>query len=304
MSDDLRSFQIRGSVLSAEPLAAGLYLVATPIGHLGDFTVRAMETLAGADVILCEDRRVTQKLMRHYGIKRPLVTYNDHSTDADRERVLAPLRDGGSAALVSDAGTPLVSDPGYRLVGDAVEAGIAVIPVPGASSVLAALGGAGLPTSRFFFAGFLPPKSVARKKAIGELASVAATLVLFESPRRLASALDDLSAILGADRPASVCRELTKLYETFNRSTLGELAAHYHARSDAGRTVKGEIVIVIGPPDPQANLADDDEIDRQLTGALVDMSVRDAADAVTAATGRPRRDVYARALVLKDRKAP
>ncbi|MHA1189296.1 MAG: 16S rRNA (cytidine(1402)-2'-O)-methyltransferase, partial [Alphaproteobacteria bacterium] len=232
----------------------------------------------------------------------PLVTYNDHSTDSDRERILAPLREGGTAALVSDAGTPLVSDPGYRLVADAVEAGIAVIPVPGASAVLAALSGAGLPTDRFFFAGFLPPKTVARKKAIGELATVAATLVFFEAPQRLAACLGDLSDILGADRPASVCRELTKLYETFARGTLGTLAAQYGDES-AGR-VKGEIVIVIGPPDPDNQLADDDEIDRQLTGALAHMSVRDAADAVTAATGRPRRDIYARALALKDRKAP
>ncbi len=297
--DNRRTFSIRGTEIVGAGLAPGLYLVATPIGHLGDLTVRAAETLAAADTIVCEDRRVTQKLLRHYGIRRPLITYNDHSTERDRERIVASLQAGGSAALASDAGTPLVSDPGYRLVGAAIAADVPVFPVPGPSAVLAALAGAGLPTNRFLFAGFLPNKPVARQKAIAGLAPVAATLVLFEAPQRLGGALGDLAAGLGNDRPAALCRELTKRHETFDRDTLGRLAARYGNDGPDADKARGEIVLVIGPPDREPDQADDQEVDRQLARALSSMSLRDAADAVSVSSGRPRRLVYKRALALR-----
>ena len=301
---DRRSFTIRGTEIPAAPLAPGLYAVATPIGHLGDLSVRAAETLAGADTIICEDRRVTRKLLAHYGIRRPLVTYNDHSTARDRARILSALAAGGSAALASDAGTPLISDPGYRLVGDAIAAGIPVVPVPGPSAVLAALTGAGLPTDRFLFAGFLPPRPAARRKAIAGLAGIDATLVLFEAPQRLAAALADLAAGFGADRPAALCREMTKRHETFDRDSLGGLAARYREDGADAASLRGEMVLVIGPPDPAAGQADDATVDRQLLQALATMSARDAVDAVSAATGRPRRAVYARAIALQAKGGP
>ena len=280
---------------SLEPiaLAPGLHVVATPIGNLSDVTLRALQVLMSADLVLCEDTRVTRKLIERYGLKPTLLSYHDHNAAAVRPRVLARLGEGAAVALVSDAGTPLVSDPGYKLVEAAIAAGHRVYPVPGASAALAALIAAGLPTDRFLFEGFLPAKPGQRRTRIGELASVPATLLLYESGPRLARSLADLAAGLGA-RPAAVCRELTKLYEEVRRGSLAELAAHY---GRAGPP-KGEIVIVIGPPTADAPAASLEELDRRLKAALANMSLKDAAAAVAAETGLPRREVYRRALML------
>jgi 16S rRNA (cytidine1402-2'-O)-methyltransferase len=286
-----RRYTLTGADLEAAPAAPGLYLVATPIGNLGDISLRALELLASADCIACEDTRVTRKLTERYGIATPLTPYHEHNAAAARPKILARLNAGQAVALVSDAGTPLISDPGYRLVRAACEAGHAVTALPGASAVLAALGVAGLPTDRFFFEGFLPPKQVARQKRIAMLAGIPATLVLFESGPRLPAALADLAAGLGS-RAAAICRELTKLHEEIRRDDLMSLARHYAA----GAETRGEIVIVVAPP------ADDDgkpdDLDELLHHALARVSVKDAVGEVALATGRPRREVYQRALAL------
>ncbi|MFK8254082.1 16S rRNA (cytidine(1402)-2'-O)-methyltransferase [Ancylobacter terrae] len=289
--DRPRQFRLAGQIISAPRLAPGLHVVATPIGNLGDITLRALETLAGADLIACEDTRVSRRLMERYGIETPLVAYHDHNAEAVRPRLLARLADGGTVALISDAGTPLVSDPGYKLVEAAIGAGHPVVPLPGASASLAALVAAGLPTDRFFFEGFLPPKQGARRTRLGELAAIPATLVIYESGPRLPDSLADLAAVLGP-RPAAVCRELTKTFEEVRRAPLDALVAHY---AEAGAP-KGEIVVVIGPPLKRA--ASDEDVETALRAALETLSVKDAASAVAAATGRPKRDIYARALVL------
>jgi 16S rRNA (cytidine1402-2'-O)-methyltransferase len=280
---------------ASTPLAAGLYLVATPIGNLADITLRALEVLRGADLIACEDTRVTGKLLAHYGIRAPLARYDDHASDADRAALLARLRKGGRVALVSDAGTPLVSDPGYKLLRAVAGEGIAIVPVPGASAALAALTVSALPPDRFLFAGFLPPKSAARKKAIGALAAVPATLIFYETGPRLAASLADLAEVLGP-RPAAVARELTKLFEEVRRGTLAELAAQYR---DAPPP-KGEIAVVVGPPAEENAAAAD--VDAMLARALEVMSVRDAAASVAEASGQPRKEVYRRALAMTDQK--
>ena len=272
-------------------LTPGLYLVATPIGNLGDITLRALAVLEGMDLIACEDTRVTGKLLGHYGIKVPMAAYHDHSGPQEREALLARLRAGQRVALVSDAGTPLVSDPGFKLLRAAAAENIAVIPIPGASAVLAALQVSALPPDRFLFAGFLPPKSAARKKAAAELASVPATLVFFETGPRLAGSLADLADTLGP-RPAAVARELTKLFEEVRRGSLAELARHYAGASPP----KGEIAVVIGPPEEEK--AGAEEVDALLARALQVMSVRDAAASVAEASGQPKKEVYRRALSL------
>ena len=287
-----RSYVLAGQKVAAPDLPPGLHVAATPIGNLGDITLRALEALAGADVIACEDTRVTRKLLDRYGIETPLTPYHDHNAAEARPKILARLATGEAVVLVSDAGTPLVSDPGFKLVGAAREAGHAVTALPGASSTLAALTVAGLPTDRFFFEGFLPPKEAARRARIAELARVPATLVLFETGPRLGGALADLADGLGV-RDAAVCRELTKLHEEVRRAPLNELAAHYAKEAET----RGEIVLVIAPPPeeaaPQAN-----EVDAMLKQALSRVSVKDAVSEVAAATGLPRRDVYQRALAL------
>lgn len=280
-----------GSEIEAPALEPGLYLVATPIGNLGDISLRALATLAAADLIACEDTRVTRKLTERYGIATPLTAYHEHNSDEALPKILARLDEGQAVALVSDAGTPLVSDPGYRLVRAAVEADHNVTTVPGASSALAALSLSGLPNDRFFFEGFLPPKQAARQKRIGELASIPATLIVFETGPRLGSSLADLAAGLGA-REAAVCRELTKLHEEIRRAPLQTLAEHYAGDAET----RGEIVIVIAPP-PERQTADSD-IDAMLREALARASVKDAVGEVASATGRARRDVYQRALEL------
>jgi 16S rRNA (cytidine1402-2'-O)-methyltransferase len=287
-----RHYTALGAAIEAPRPTPGLYLVATPIGNLGDISLRALELLAGADCIACEDTRVTRKLTERYGIETPLTPYHEHNAAEARPKLLARLAQGEAVALVSDAGTPLISDPGYRLVREAVEAGFAVTALPGASAVLTALSLAGLPTDRFFFEGFLPPKQAARQKRIAELASVAATLVLFESGPRLGASLADLAAGLGS-RPASVCRELTKLHEEIRRGDLTSLARDY---AEEGAETRGEIVIVVAPP-AEAETAPAD-IDAMLRAALERVSVKDAVGEVALATGRARREVYQRALAL------
>jgi 16S rRNA (cytidine1402-2'-O)-methyltransferase len=287
----LRRYALNGAAIEAPQAAGGLYLVATPIGNLGDISLRALELLAGADVIACEDTRVTRKLTERYGIATPLTSYHEHNAAEARPKLLARLAAGQAVALVSDAGTPLISDPGYRLVRAACEAGHPVTALPGASATLAALSVAGLPTDRFFFEGFLPPKQAGRQKRIAELAAIPATLVLFESGPRLASALADLAGGLGP-RAAAICRELTKLHEEVRRGDLPSLARDYAE----GAETRGEIVIVVAPPaDDEANADDVDDLLRQ---ALARVSVKDAVGEVALATGRPRREVYQRALEL------
>ena len=288
----LRTYAPADAAIEAPKADGGLYLVATPIGNLGDITLRALELLAGADVIFCEDTRVTRKLTERYGIATPLMAYHEHNAGEARPKILARLAEGQAVALVSDAGTPLISDPGYKLVRAAVEAGHTVNALPGASAVLGALGVAGLPTDRFFFEGFLPPKQMARQKRIAALATIPATLVLFESGPRLAGALADLSAGLGP-RAAAICRELTKLHEEVRRGDLTTLANDYAA----GAETRGEIVIVIAPPAEDNGSADD--LDELLRRALARVSVKDAVGEVALATGRSRREVYQRALELE-----
>ena len=288
-----RAYTVAGQPIAATPLAPGLYLVATPIGNLRDVSLRALEILAGADVIACEDTRVTRKLLSHYGIATPLTPYHDHTAATARRKLIARLAEGARVALVSDAGTPLVSDPGYRLVRAAQEAGHPITAAPGASAVLAALSVAGLPTDRFFFEGFLPAKEAARRARIAALARIPATLVLFETGPRLAAALADLAAGLG-DRDVAICRELTKLHEEVRRGSVSELARVYREQPEP----RGEIVIVTAPP-PEQQPAGADEVDALLRSALERLSVKDAVDEVAGVSGQPRRDVYRRALALK-----
>ena len=265
-------------------LPPGLYLVATPIGNLADITLRAISVLARADVILCEDTRHSRTLLTHFGIDATTRPYHEHNAARERPRVLADLAAGRRVALISDAGTPLVSDPGFKLVRACIEAGYRVEALPGPSAALSALSVAGLPTDAFFFGGFLPPKSAARRTRIAELKLAPATLVFFEAPSRVAETVADLAAVLGA-RPAALARELTKLHEEVLRTSLPQLAEQL-----AEKPVKGEAVIVVGPP--QAGEVTDAEIAARLDTALRDMSLRDAAKMVAETLGVPKTRVY------------
>jgi 16S rRNA (cytidine1402-2'-O)-methyltransferase len=280
--------------LLAEPLPRGLYVVATPIGNLADISLRALAALARADVLYCEDTRHSRTLLAHYGIARATRPYHEHNAERERPRVLAELAAGKSVALVSDAGTPLISDPGYKLVREAIAAGHKVTSLPGASAVLTALASSGLATDTFLFAGFLPPKQKARQARLAELKSVPASLVFFEAPSRLADSLSDIADVLGA-RQAAVARELTKLYEEIRRGTPAELAAW--ATEAAPR---GEMAILVGPPVPE-NVTDDAIISR-LELLLADMSLRDAAQAVAEELGVSRSRAYGLALALQRRQ--
>lgn len=276
-------------------LDAGLYLVATPIGAARDITLRALDILAGAEVLAAEDTRSLRQLMAIHGVAlggRRIVAYHDHNDPQARPALLAALRAGRSVAYASEAGTPLISDPGYQLARDAAAEGIAVRAAPGASALLAALAVAGLPTDRFLFAGFPPAKAGARRTFLAELAGVRATLVLYEAPGRVSRLLGEMAESLGAEREAAVCRELTKRFEEVSRGTLGALAQAF-----AAREVRGEVVIVVDrglPPETSA-----DRLDAALGAALEDMTLRDAADAVARDLGVPRKEAYRRALQLK-----
>jgi 16S rRNA (cytidine1402-2'-O)-methyltransferase len=276
----------------AEPLAGGLYIVATPIGNLGDMTVRAATTLARADAILCEDTRVSRTLLSRYAIKRPLRAFHEHNEEVEQVRVLAELAEGHAIALISDAGTPLLSDPGFKLVRAVVAAGHSVVALPGASAVLAALTVSGLPTDSFFFGGFLPARQAARRVRLEQLATVPASLVLFESPGRLAEALGDIAATLGT-REVVVARELTKHFEEIRRGAAANLS---HEIAAAG--VKGEIVLVVAPPPPRET--SDDDIIEALRREMATSSLRDAARIVADEIGAARSRVYQIGLRLKD----
>ncbi len=287
------AFTLLGLEAEAEPIAPGLHVVATPIGNLKDISLRGLSVLAAADAVLAEDTRVTRVLLAHYGITTPLIAYHEHNAAEMRPKILERLAAGGALAIVSDAGTPLVSDPGFKLVEAVLEAGFPVTTVPGPSAVLAALVVAGLPTDRFFFEGFLPPKTTARRERLATLAPIPGTLVFFESPRRVAEMLADAAAVLGP-RPAAVARELTKFFETVKRGALPELAREF---ADAP-TPKGEIVVLIGPPAEELPAADDDDLDARLRRHLQSLSVKDAVSVAVQETGLPKRRVYARAVAL------
>ncbi|KRS12660.1 16S rRNA methyltransferase [Roseovarius atlanticus] len=277
-----------------QSLAPGLYLVATPIGAARDITLRTLDILTGADVLAAEDTRSLRRLMEIHGVKlndRPLVSYHDHNGDRARPRLMAALEQGKSVVYASEAGTPMVADPGYDLARAAVAEGHALVSAPGPSAVVTALTVAGLPTDRFFFAGFLPSGGSKRKSALKEVAGVPGTLVFYESPKRLAAMLRDAAEVLGAERQAAVCRELTKKFEEVLRGTLGELAERLEAQA-----VKGEIVVVIERGLAEAGTGED--LDTALSAALETQSVRDAADTVAARLGLKRRVVYQRALEL------
>lgn len=280
-------------------LTSGLHLVATPIGNAADITLRALDILAGVDVVACEDTRVTGNLLRMHGIAAALVPYHDHNAEKMRPKLIARLQRGERVALASDAGTPLISDPGHKLVRACIEAGIPVTALPGPSAVLTALQLSGLPTDRFLFAGFLPSRKGARRQALAGLAAVPATLVVLESPRRLAALLAELAEILGP-RPAAVARELTKMFEEVRRDTLPALAVHYRTAGPP----RGEVTVVVAPPgqdQARGTGATPDEIDRALLVELKETGVREASTRVAAALGLPRKPLYARALALREK---
>ncbi len=287
-----RSFLVGQAEMPARPLAPALYLVATPIGNLGDITLRALETIAAADILACEDTRVTRTLLSRYAIRQRPLAYHEHNAAETGPRLVEALRQGRSVALVSDAGTPLVSDPGFRLVEAARAEGIAVVPVPGPSAALAALTASGLPSDAFFFAGFLPVKAGARASRLAELKAVPGTLVFFESPNRLAESLGAMAEVLG-ERPAAICRELTKAFEEIRTGTLPELAAHY---AQAGAP-KGEVVVCVAPPKdapPQAR-----DVDALLRSLSAEMGASKAAAEAARLTGLKKAELYRRLLELR-----
>src|SRR6185312_6479665 len=285
----LGAFRKSGSRPSLSP---GLYVTATPIGNARDITLRALDVLGECDLVAAEDTRVSAKLLALHGLSRPLTAYNDHNGVRERPKLLARLKHGARIALISDAGTPLISDPGFKLVREAVAEGIAVHAIPGASATLAALALGGLPTDRFFFAGFLPPKSGERESALADLVNISATLIFFESANRLAASLAQMAEILG-DRPAAVTRELTKLHEEVRRGTLARLAAQYAEELPP----KGEVTILVGPPPERS--ADHSRIDALLARALPFMPVKEASELIALALDRPRKEIYQRALKMK-----
>ncbi len=290
-----KSFRIAGVSVPARPLENALYLVATPIGNLGDITLRALETLSSADVLACEDTRVTRILLERYGIRNRPYAYHEHNAQEVGPRLIAALEAGKSVALVSDAGTPLVSDPGYRLGQLALDAGYHVVPVPGASAPLAALVGSGMPSDAFLFAGFLPVKDRGKRDRFAELSKIPATLIFFESPHRIGASVRVAAEVLGRDRRAVVCRELTKTFEEFRRGTLGELAEYYHE----DRTVKGEIVLLVEPPSYD-DIPDIEDVEKLLKDLVSTMPAAKAAAEAAKLTGLPRKELYQRLLDMKD----
>ncbi len=293
MSDSKRTYTLQQAVLKAPPLPCGLYLVSTPIGNLGDITLRALETLAGCDLIACEDTRTSGILLARYGIKTAKTSYNEHNAKQKGFEILSKLEQGQSVAVISDAGTPLVSDPGFRLVISVIEAEINIVPIPGASAPLAALVASGLANEQFLFAGFLPHKQGARKRRIAEFANCNATLIFFESPRRLTASLADMVVVLGPERNAAIGREITKMHETFYRGTLDDLAQEFADRD----APKGEIVVLI---EAAASIETSDElIDQRLGELLQEMPIKKAAAELAVALGLSKRDLYQRALELK-----
>ena len=290
-----RSFVIAQMSIAVRPLQPALYLVATPIGNLSDITIRALETLAGADIVACEDTRVTRVLLDRYGIRQRLTPYHEHNADEAGPRLIAALSAGKSVALVSDAGTPLVSDPGYRLVERALAADIRVVPIPGASAVLAALTASGLPSDAFLFGGFLPVRGGPLRSRLETLRRADATLIFFESPRRLTETLAAMTEIFGGERRAVVARELTKTFEELRRGRLDALAVHYRGAA----TPKGEIVICIAPPEA-TDMAAPEDVDKLLLSLAGEMPASKAAAEAARMTGRPKPELYRRLLELRD----
>lgn len=290
--DGRRSYLIGQAEFSARRLEPALYLVATPIGNLGDITIRALETLAAADILACEDTRVTRVLLDRYGIRRRTTAYHEHNAAEAGPKLVEAVLAGKSVALVSDAGTPLVSDPGFRLVGEVVEAGGRVVPIPGASALLAALTASGLPSDTFLFAGFLPVKAGQRKTRLNELRAVPATLVFYESPRRLADCLAAMSEVLG-DREVAIGRELTKTFEEMRRGSLAALALAYAGED----TPRGEVVICVAPPQEAASTVED--VDALLLSLAGEMGASRAAGEAAKMTGARKADLYRRLMELK-----
>jgi len=273
---------------------AGLYLVATPIGNLGDITLRGLDTLARADIVACEDTRKSGLLLRAFGIQRPMISYHDHNADVRRPELLKRIGKGEAVVLITDAGMPAIADPGFKLVRDCQEAGFPLTVIPGASAAVSALAISGLPTDQFLFGGFLSPKSAARRKELSPYKGLEATLVFYESPARLAASLADLAAVLGEKREAAVARELTKLFEEVKRGTLGDLAAYYKDHE-----AKGEIVILVGKANEPSSFLD---LDSLLAERLKCLSVRDAAAEVAEMAGMSKKDVYLRALAIQAKR--
>ena len=290
-----QDFILLGNKCAAPSLACALYIVATPIGNLKDITIRALEVLAACDLIACEDTRVSRKLLTHYGIRARLVTYHEHNADRQRPYLLQALAEGKAVALISDAGTPLLSDPGYKLVSDMLEAGHEIVPIPGASAMLSALVGAGLPTDQIHFAGFLPTKAGARDRKLAELADIPGTLVFYESPRRLDAVLPAMAEVLGGEREAVVARELTKKFEEFRRGSLAELADYYaHASAP-----KGEAVILLGPATQK--VLDEQDIEAMiLEGLQAGEHVKQLSSEIAAKVGAKKNEIYKLAQHLKD----
>lgn len=281
--------------VNAAQFTPGLYLVATPIGNAADITLRALALLKHADLVACEDSRVTGPLLKRYGIGTPLFPYHEHNAAKVRPQLIEKLQSGKTVALVSDAGTPLINDPGYKLVRECIALGLTVTALPGASAVLTGLSLSGLPSDRFLYAGFPPPKDAARLKWLAEFKAIAATLVFLEGPQRLPESLSAMAAVLGADREAAVARELTKKFEEVRRGTLAELAAHYAEHGPP----KGEVTLVIGPPPEDAAETTADDLDTALREAMARLPLRQAVDEVATVLNLARKPVYARALELK-----
>ncbi|WP_306117255.1 MULTISPECIES: 16S rRNA (cytidine(1402)-2'-O)-methyltransferase [unclassified Roseitalea] len=290
----MAGFAIDGHRIEAPPLEPALYLVATPIGNLRDITIRALETLAACDVLACEDTRITRRLLDRYAIAHKPVAYHEHNARQAGPRLLAALDAGRSVALVADAGTPLISDPGYRLVAEARAAGHRIVPIPGASAVLAALTASGLPTDDFRFIGFLPARDKARRDLLAQLAQARTTLVAFDSPHRLAASLNAIAEVMGAERQVCVARELTKRFETVSCGLSGELKEQF-----GSETVKGEIVLLIAPTGEAAAPPSEAEIEALLAGLVETMPAARAAREAASRTGLPRADLYKRLIALK-----
>ncbi|RUU62512.1 16S rRNA (cytidine(1402)-2'-O)-methyltransferase [Mesorhizobium sp. M7A.T.Ca.TU.009.01.1.1] len=289
-----RSYVVGRTEIAARPLEPALYLVATPIGNLADITLRALETLAAADIVACEDTRVSRVLLDRYGIRRRTTAYHEHNAGEAGPKLISALQAGQSVALISDAGTPLVSDPGYRLVGEALDHGIRVVPIPGPSAPLAALTASGLPSDAFLFAGFLPVKSGQRLTRLEALKAVPATLIFFEAPRRLADSLAGMVEALGGERKAAIGRELTKTFEEMRTGTLQALADHYAAAD----TPRGEIVVCVGPA--EARVDEPADIDRLLLSLAAEMPASKAAAEAAKMTGGQKQALYRRLLDLRE----
>ncbi|WP_332065954.1 16S rRNA (cytidine(1402)-2'-O)-methyltransferase [Bartonella sp. CB189] len=293
-----KAYFIGAHTYFAPVIEPALYLVATPIGNLADITIRALQVLAGVDILACEDTRVTRILLEHYGIKKKTFLYHEHNAQKAGPRLLEALADNKTVALVSDAGTPLISDPGFRLVEEAREANHKIIPIPGASALLAALITTGFPTDSFFFAGFLSGRKVQRQKRLVQLSAIPATLIFYESPHRLVETLQDMVSIFSVDRPAAICRELTKKFETVDVSNLGSLLENYGKQQH----IRGEIVVLVGEAPPSLKVMDDQEIDELLLELAKTHSAAKAAALATKKTGIRKRELFQRLTFLKDAK--